>query len=251
MYAVAATAAGVGVLALAPFADAKIVYTPANITIAEGTQLDLNHDGINDFQFYTYYTNTNTAWLRWVKVGHERGHNRVIGTVARTYSGSASALRVGAVIGPKGPFTHNTGAALMARETCRRESTNCQMSGTKVFRGQWANGGKGVKNRYLGLKFFIMGRAHFGWARLKVTISGRLISTTMTGYAYETVSKRPIIAGQTKGPDEVDNGIGGLNTASLTMPTPEPAMLGMLALGEPALAIWRRKEPLGAKSEPN
>jgi hypothetical protein len=59
-YAVAAGAAGVGVLALAPAAHAKIIYTPANVTIVpnQAMGLDLNHDGIRDFFFFfsfSYY----------------------------------------------------------------------------------------------------------------------------------------------------------------------------------------------------
>jgi hypothetical protein len=49
-YMVAAGAAGASLLAVQS-AEAKIVYTPANITIAPRTAvpLDLNHDGVNDF----------------------------------------------------------------------------------------------------------------------------------------------------------------------------------------------------------
>jgi hypothetical protein len=51
MYALAAGAAGVGVLALTQPAEAKIVYTPANVHIGVGKHyhLDLNHDGATDF----------------------------------------------------------------------------------------------------------------------------------------------------------------------------------------------------------
>jgi hypothetical protein len=49
-YAMAAGAAGVGLLALAQPADAKIVYTPAHRNIGAKTFIDLNHDGINDFK---------------------------------------------------------------------------------------------------------------------------------------------------------------------------------------------------------
>src|SRR5580692_12791728 len=49
-YAMAAGAAGVGLLALAQPADAKIVYTPAHKNIGAQTFIDLNHDGINDFK---------------------------------------------------------------------------------------------------------------------------------------------------------------------------------------------------------
>jgi hypothetical protein len=48
-YALAASAAGVGVLAVAQPADAKIVYTPAHVVVSEVVPLDLNHDGIVDF----------------------------------------------------------------------------------------------------------------------------------------------------------------------------------------------------------
>jgi len=52
-YALAAGAAGVGVLVLGQTAEAKIVYTPAdtNITPDHIIPLDLNHDGIVDFAF--------------------------------------------------------------------------------------------------------------------------------------------------------------------------------------------------------
>jgi hypothetical protein len=49
MYALAAGAAGVGLLALAPLAEAKIVYTPAHAKITQLVALDLNHDGSVDF----------------------------------------------------------------------------------------------------------------------------------------------------------------------------------------------------------
>jgi hypothetical protein len=47
-YALAASAAGVGALALAQPAEAKIIYTPAHKTLhnGEGFYLDLNHDGL-------------------------------------------------------------------------------------------------------------------------------------------------------------------------------------------------------------
>src|SRR5579863_6017093 len=50
-YAAAASAAGVGVLALAPPAAAKVVYTKANQLISPNNifNLDLNHDGKTDF----------------------------------------------------------------------------------------------------------------------------------------------------------------------------------------------------------
>jgi hypothetical protein len=53
MYALAATAAGVGLLALAQLAEAKIIYTKTHHVIDDHNRyyyLDLNHDGKADFR---------------------------------------------------------------------------------------------------------------------------------------------------------------------------------------------------------
>jgi hypothetical protein len=57
--------------------------------------------------------------------------------------------------------------------------------------GVWAGKeGNGVKDRYLGLKFVILGEVHYGWARLSVTLEHQRqfgdVSGTLTGNAYET-----------------------------------------------------------------
>jgi hypothetical protein len=62
------------------------------------------------------------------------------------------------------------------------------------------------------------------------------ITATLTGYAYETIPGKLIIAGATKGPDDAEP------AASLNTPIPIPATLGPLAMGAPGLSIWRRKE---------
>jgi hypothetical protein len=69
-----------------------------------------------------------------------------------------------------------------------------------------------VKQAYLGLKFVIKGKTHFGWARLKVSVDPLKLSITaiLTGYAYETTPGKPIIAGATKGPDEQAGSLGAL-----------------------------------------
>ena len=48
MYAIAAGAAGVGVLTFTNLAEARIVYTPTRVS-ANNLYLDINNDGINDF----------------------------------------------------------------------------------------------------------------------------------------------------------------------------------------------------------
>ena len=86
----------------------------------------------------------------------------------------------------------------------------------------------------------VHGKTHYGWARLSVKLSRRPFKATaiLTGFAYETTANKPIIAGRTKGLDEI--GIEDPN-ATLNMPTRKPASLGLLALGAPGLSIWRRE----------
>ena len=72
--------------------------------------------------------------------------------------------------------------------------------------GPWLH----VKQAYLGLKFVIKGKKHFGWARVKLSISGQSITAILTGYAYETIPGKPIITGATKGTEEQAGSLGAL-----------------------------------------
>lgn len=215
-YAQVASAAGVSVLALAGASEAKVVYTATNQATHIGFPLyiDLNHDGIQDFQLLTmFYAGSSGLEVGLNPTGCRNTHNVVAG---RRFSRSgyflsvASALPVGVPIGPKGNFSVRF--PFMAMELFSRFGGN-QYSN----RGPWAGKGKGVNDRYLGLKFVVGGEVHYGWARLSVTLGHRRqfddVSGTLTGYAYETVPDKPIIAGQITGPDVItvrSETLGGL-----------------------------------------
>jgi len=113
--------------------------------------------------------------------------------------------------------------------------------------GEWL--GKSNFQAYLGLKFTIKGKIHFGWARVKVDTlqTQQKFSATLTGYAYETIPGKPIIAGATNGPDDGAEPV----PASIKTHTPKPATVGMLALGAPGLSIWRREESAASALAPN
>jgi hypothetical protein len=212
-YMATASAAGMGVLATVQPAQAKVVFTPANVTIAENSQyaLDLNHDGVNDFTFSHFaYGN----WDHLYATGQDANH--IFG------NGSASALRFGVPIGPNGHFSH---FGLMAKSGA--------ISGSMETTGKWLN----VQNHYLGLQFSINGRTHYGWARLTVT---KGIVGTLTGYAYETIPNKRILAGQTSGPDVAGTvALDEMSTSHDQRPT-----LGLLARGADALVVWRRDEEI-------
>lgn len=238
VYALAATAAGLGILAAAPAAEAKVVYTPAHVVIPGGGYfLDLNQDGINDFNLningnsrgrsdsgYFSIQPVDSANLIW-------GHGEIkFGFRPRV---AAFDLPAGFQVGPGNEAAQPLGSKLLAGYYRLGTTGGISAKGTG---GDWA---KGVNGRYLGFAFSINGETHFGWARLTVTMSpNRAVHALLTGYAYETVANRAITTGQTSDDAKVPQ-------ASLAEPGPadqgKVASLGMLALGSTALQLWRRE----------
>jgi hypothetical protein len=184
----------------------------------EHYHLDLNHDGIADF------TLVNSFSYSYLVSVEDLGSNGVAGI---RHTGYAYALPAGANVGPALPFS----GALMALY---------DPNGQSLTFGYWVN----VRNRYLGLKFKIEGKTHYGWVRLNVKlVTDQGFTATLTGYAYETIPNKPIITGQTKGPDDdVGNDNPGASITNPVPDIPQPASLGALALGAPGLSIWRRRE---------
>jgi len=215
-YALAASAAGAGMLALAQPAEAKVVYTPSHHVILRGSHfaLDLNHDGITDF-YINHRSGCTTdgfcATALYAVGAPPSGGNYVEGL--RKVFNFAYALKRQQWIDSTKPFM---GFAMYYRFRAQNTSGACS--------GSWAD----VKNRYLGLRFLIKGETHFGWARLNVACNLHSIRIgLLTGYAYETIPNKPIIAGKTNGKDAI---------------TVQPVSLGHLAQGASAIPAWRTKE---------
>ena len=112
MYAVAAGAAGAGILALAQSADANIIYTPAHVAIRGDSLpygLDLNHDGIPDFELRNWIAHgASSSWNSVSVASPVKGKNGVEAARGkfRTY---AYALVPGVSIGSKPPFDGSRG----------------------------------------------------------------------------------------------------------------------------------------------
>ena len=196
MYALAATAAGVSGLALAPPAEGKIIYTKTDVNVfsKSGYPLNLNHGRTAaEFTFMGTYFNTCCTILSSLKIVPGSA-NKVVWDAAGT---GAAALKAGISVGPHAKFMF--GPALMGLFSGTYYRDN-RPAGQSFFKGSWENDGNGVTNRYLGLKFKISGKLHYGWARLNFPDP---TGATLTGYAYETVPNKPIITGKTKGPDVV------------------------------------------------
>jgi hypothetical protein len=223
-YALAASAAGVSVLALVQPSEAEIVYTPADVTftIRKGItfSLDLNGDGITDFVFgggIDYETSFYVGGLR---------RNRVLGVETGGSSECfASALQKGRIVAKLDQL--------------------CEQS-YAIMNPFWRN----ASERYLGLHFAISEQAHFGWARLTVHDNGDHVEVHLTAYAYESVPNQRIKAGQMSDDDatarpESTRPSRPIPSSFAPKPASRPAQfapLGVLALGSDAIPLWRREE---------
>jgi hypothetical protein len=238
-YATAAAAAGVGLFALVQPAEAKIVFTPSNIpiTFAGGQlQFDVNHDGIPDFALSWSCVNN----FCFTSMGGRR-HPSDINEFELAVIPTQASNQVNAITSA----INSTRGILCAKELGKGHTIGFgkHFQGGKIplyemfsvgspaycqWRGKTNHGG------FLGLKFVVGGQTYYGWAHVSLTPTG----PSLTGYAYEDVAGQPILTGATRGADE----------ASVSNPpvllAPQPAGLGILALGAPGLALWRRPEEM-------
>jgi hypothetical protein len=222
-YAAAASAAGVGVLAVAHPAEAKIVFTRAHVKITPNHKyfFDLNHDGIKDFELDDN-AHGSSAFVEIHAL--QTGNALAQAKTDCNPSVGVAALNAGVLIG-KGQVFYG--------------SLYCMAQ--KISEGSFGSWAFGVKNRFLGFQFVIQGKKHFGWARLSISESPYVVE--LNGYAYETIPNKPIIAGKTNGPDQ---GSIEAPNRSLAVPGSQTATLGMLAQGAPALSIWRREKSIAS-----
>jgi hypothetical protein len=223
-----AYAAAAGVSLLAQSAEAKVVYTAANVTIGinQGVNLDLNNDGITDFSLYFAYglptRHPEGGAFYALMLYPTQTANEIWGVVSARGSQCAAALPAGVKIGAGAPFQQHYLPLWDAFASYTRgKSEHCPWDA--LHRGA-----------FLGLKFVISGQTHYGWAHVTVGADGQ--TNVLNGYAYETVPNQPIQTGKTSGPKSV-------TTASFA-PTlnPQPASLSLLAQGERGLSLWQRKE---------
>lgn len=219
-YMAAAGAAGVSMLATAQPAEARIVYTPTNKYVNGPTCIDLNHDGIADFCFN--FGHLEHFFFMYVPAQVPGNEVRIAGDgAAAGFFGMPVAN--GEKFGSKTFDSYGVVGVLMA-------GGYAYGSFSSRF-GAWIN----TKDRYLGLKFVIQGKVHYGWARLSVT---RDLAAYLTGYAYETTPDKPILEGHTSGPEEADD----FAPDALPAPAPRTVTLGVLAMGAPGIAVWRRED---------
>lgn len=204
-YASAASTTGVALVALAPPANAEVVYTPANVSIGSPFLLDLNHDGVAEF--------TLLHCRCFSASGHSLSFRAQLNVPGNGVLGEP--LAAGVLIGQGQPFDAVStayGGPILAR--------GFDYLSISRFSGPFAN----AVNKFLGLKFVVNGQIHYGWARLSVP-NIFVLPSSVTGYAYETIPNRPIRAGQRTGTADTSD------APALSAPASTGQSLGALALG--------------------
>ncbi len=234
LYCVAAAVAGVSMLALAEPAQAEVVVTKKTIPIPLATdgmlqpvKISMANNGINNFVFSMYTAGT----YRHLLIGGSALSDQLVAVGG--FDVYAAALRRGARIGPSNPTSGSFYYFGIG------EISN-SFSNSKFFQGSW---GGNPRNRYLGVRFPINGQMHYGWIRLTVTTNPKphtpFMSATITGYAYETVPNKAILAGTAESPSASPSAGAQLPKTLRNQVGPS---LGMLACGSEALPLWRREE---------
>jgi len=233
MYGRAAAATGIGIAALSSLSHAEVVYTPAHKEIGrKGVAIDFNHDGIADVVIaanLNFYADGGGM----VVYSHEM--NRGFGTSRGEF---VSLLPLGYTVGPNSA-RFKLGGASSNYPKPKKFFYYCEAnSGGRSCVGPWYQTA-GVSGSYVGFQFVIDGQIHYGWARIKLQVTGPhfQVAAYLTGYAYETIPNKPIVTGNTGGAAESSKKESG-TSANLTRSS---ATLGLLSAGAPALPLWRRQ----------
>jgi hypothetical protein len=137
MYTLAASAAGVSLLALAPLSEAEIIYTKAHVVLGARSNmhypLDLNHDKIVDFYLSHQYF-TSSGFHSAIFVPYYSLANKLNRVAFATSKHGALAFRAGEKIGPS-VFFWMSGQLAAAEGTVGKPPF--------AYQGEWGNDGKG------------------------------------------------------------------------------------------------------------
>jgi hypothetical protein len=224
-YALAAGAAGVAVLACSSPAEAAPVCKNLNVILFGTNSYALNPGGqtIAPFNIVDTFNNPSSNsfgwWNRAFFTPNSAGANAVVAS-----NKFAADLAAGASIGPGAKFGRGESYGLLFTYGYGPTGRGRLKGHHGNFQFEHAN--------YFGFEFLLSGQVHYGWVRLQVTIGrgtdGLATATHVLEYGYESTPNTAIGAGSCAA------------SASSTAPGSAPASLGLLALGNSGLPLWRQ-----------
>lgn len=171
------------------------VFTAMNVYPGDTLALDLNNDGIADFNFVAWKNTSSTSYFAFGLIMHPytaSNPNSIEGSVTTAgvkLFGKVSELALHDNVSSNQPF-FNFGSMLNATSSFNYPILLSVSYGI-VKAGFWQ---PGETDHYAGLKFSDVTGAHYGWVRIDV--DSTVSSITIKDYAYNQTPDAPLFAGQ-------------------------------------------------------
>jgi len=169
------------------FANAQIVYTDINPDLTGGQYgLDLNNDGITDFNISAFNMNDANGYSSYVRAYGLNGNSVALSSLNSFY---AKGFTSGSTI--------DASVVWATQGTLKSKYNYCVPFGSCSSGGSGSFGGG---DKYLGLRLIVNGQTYYGWARLKkVAVSNNTASFVIRDYAYDNTPSHSIIAASISG----------------------------------------------------
>jgi hypothetical protein len=231
-YALAATAtAGLGLTAAAAPAEASIISHTTSLSLScpmsggrSGTHLSLGITKSVQLSFVDFCTSFRSGASLGVGITQPFGPGKFI--VSPASHGGHFLVSMPARLGKGSPIKASLAASFLGTLAARGAH------GSTIFHGNWAPSSPifpaPPARGYLGFEFGPKSGEHVGWVAMTVVASGVDFAAHITGYAYDTVPRQTVKAGQTS-------------------PVPEPPTLSLLALGAAGLFALRKRKRSAAR----
>jgi len=226
-YCLAASAAGVAVIACSNPVEAAPVCTTTTISFYDTMSFALNPASQKVAPFNVVQTYNNVSSL--THYVHIRGFftpNTPSANAVLSSNGFPADLPTGAVIGPNAKFGKGNSYGQFF-----------QFQYFQGVTGPFASGQPG----YAGFEFSQAGQTHYGWIRMRVVKKERYYPFLLVSeYGYDSSPDTPIAAGScaaaasSKEPSSPSG-----STLTTKENTAIPPTLGALALGSQSLPLWR------------
>jgi len=235
-YAVAATAAGASILAIASPAEASPICGKLSASLEHTTTIPFNPAAmpappfnVAQSTFQYFLTTTGVSSLRWWNRGFFTPNSKEAKVVFGERNWPAD-LALGAQIGPSAQFGRPASYGLLF--TYGKGNFSVRGSGTKLqHRGNLSL----TQDGFVGFQFSQSGNVHYGWIRFSVGFHKGAATQTILNvldYGYESTPNTPIAAGTCS---DSASSVDSVEPSSI----PQGASLGLLALGSDG--IRRRK----------
>jgi hypothetical protein len=236
-YCLAASAAGVAVIACSSPVEAAPVCTTTTISFSDTMSYALNPASQKVAPFNVVQTYNNVSSMsHYVELRGFFSPNTPSANTVLNANGFPADLPAGALIGPNANFGKGNSYGQFF-----------QFQYFQGVTGPFASGQPG----YAGFEFSQAGQTHYGWIRMRVVQKQRYYPFLLISeYGYETSPNTAIAAGNC-GAAASSSESSSPSGAILAMKEKGAPTLGALALGSQGVLLWREEKELDRFSAPD